>query len=407
MKKTALLILACAACGSAAMAQQAVVKEAEKAMKAGQDYTKVYQIIAPAMQNAETANEANTYYIPGKAGFKQYDNLLGRKQLGMLKEGEGLVMATALLGGYDNFIKVLPLDTVVDAKGKVKTKYSKDIVSTIAGHYNDFTDAAAEFWNAEQFENAYRAWGIFVDLSKNPTPFGIKAHPDTIVAQYMFNRALAAYRLQDNQKAIDSFREAAEYGYPKPEVYEYGISVALQGKDNEALYYFASKGNEKYGKEDPQYINSIINYYLREEKYDDAINYIQDAIAASPDNAQYYALAGIIYDNKKDNDKALSLFAKALEKDSENPIANFYYGRALLIKAGDMSDNFSGSQQDYPAFKETQLYPMFREGAEYLEKAYKLDPDNRHDILRALSLAYYNLNDEAGIESVKQRQMED
>lgn len=107
MKKI-LFLMACASVGFSLSAQEAVVKEAEKAMKSGKPYTEVMTIIAPAQTNPETQNNVRVYYIPGKAGFKQYDELLGRNQLGMLKEGEDVIMATALLGGYDNFIKALP-----------------------------------------------------------------------------------------------------------------------------------------------------------------------------------------------------------------------------------------------------------------------------------------------------------
>ncbi|MDE6397320.1 MAG: tetratricopeptide repeat protein [Muribaculaceae bacterium] len=406
MKKT-LILLAAGLVGFSANAQSDVLKEAERAMKGDKGYTEVLAIVTPAFTNPETANNAQTYYIPGKAGFKQYDNLLGKQQLGMLKDGESLIMANALLGGYDNFIKALPLDTVVDAKGKTKTKYSKDIVSTVAGHYNDFASAAAEFFNAKEFDKAYKGWDIFCKLSIDADRFGIKAHPDTLVANYMFNRSLAAWQNDDFPGAVQSFREAIQYGYNKPEVFEYGIVAAQNAKDNEAVLEFATEGNKRFGASDPQYINQIINYYLQTSKYDEAITYLDAAIADNPNNAQYYALKGIIMDNKGDLDAASELYRKALGLDSDNGLANQYLGRAIGLKAGQLSDAYDGDPTKFADYNTSTLFPMYKEAVGYLEKAYEVDKANRKSILETLNVLYYQLGDDEGMESVKMRKLDD
>lgn len=406
MKKI-LFFLACAACGFSLSAQQTVVKEAEKAMKSGKSYTEVYNQILPAMSNAETSNDVKTYYIPGKAGFKQYDDLLGRRQLGMLKEGEDLTMAVAMLGGYDNFVKALPLDSLPNEKGKIKPKYSKEIKNIIAGHYNDFTDVAAIFWNAKDYKNAYRGWDIFVQLSKNPEKFDIKAQPDTVVANFMFNRGLAAWQADDVASATRSFREAIENGYDKPECFQYGMTTATSANLNDDLLFFATEGNRLYGKEDNQYINNIINYYLKVEKYDEAIAYLDAAIKENPNVGQYYVLEGIIFDNKKDLEKSIELYKKCLELDPDNGLGNYYLGRALLLKAGGMSDNYTGEPMKFNSYKASTLDPIYREGINYLENAYKVDPNNRSEILKALDAGYYQLNDQSGLDSVEKRKLED
>lgn len=404
MKKS-LTILACAAVTFSISAQQTVLKEAEKAMKSGKEYTEVLSIVNPAMTNPETQNDAKTYFIPGKAGFKQYDELYGKKRFGMLGEGENIKMADAMLGGYDNFLKALSLDSVADAKGKIKTKYSKEIINTVKGHYNDFTEIGAEFYNAKRYADAYRSWDIFCQLTKNPQRFEINPVPDTIVANFMFNRALAAYLNDDMTGAAKSFHEAAENGYPKPEVYEYGIDAAIKGKAQDELFWLANRGNELYGKENVFYINNIINYFINDDKYDEAINYLEDAIKTDPSNAQYYALEGLIYDTKNDIAKSLELFKTALEKDPKNGLANYYYGRGLCLKAGQLSDDYTGN--DYAKYKTDTLIPLFREGIEYLEKAYEYDKNNRVSILKALDVAYYQCDDQAGQDSVKQRKLND
>jgi tetratricopeptide (TPR) repeat protein len=404
MKKISILSL-CLLTGMAVSAQKTVVKEATSAMKSGKDFTEVVKIMTPAFTDGETANLVDTYYVPGKAGFKQYDDLLGKKQFGMLPEGGALTMATALLGGYDYFVKALPLDSLPDEKGKVKPRYSKEIVNTIAGHYSDFNVVAVDFWNAKDFDNAYRSWDIFLSLPSNPVfAKEVKAFPDTVIAEVYFNQALAAWQAENCPNAVKSFRNAIAQGYNKKSVYEYGVAVASGANDNDALLEFASKGNELYGNEDPQFLNQIINYYLQTEKYDEAVSFLEKGISENPNNAQYYALAGIIYDNKNDREKAITYYTKALELDPDNGLANFYQGRALAAKAGKMSDDFNG--QGYDQYKAQTLDPIYKEAVQLLEKAYNVDPNNRSQILQVLEIVYYNLNDESGLESVKQRREE-
>ena len=53
-------------------------------------------------------------------------------------------------------------------RGKVKTKYSKDIYKQIANHYNDFNNAALFLWEAEDYPDAVKAWNLYVTIPDMP-----------------------------------------------------------------------------------------------------------------------------------------------------------------------------------------------------------------------------------------------
>lgn len=167
MKKISFLALSLAVAASA-NAQVSVVKEAERAMKGGEEAAKVVTIITPAFSDPATAQMAQTYFIPGKASFAEYDKLLGLKSFNKLKEGDEVKMGKLLLQGYDMFEKAFPLDSVPDAKGKVKPKYSKEMIGLLAGHFTDYTSAGADLYNAKDFDGAYRCWALFNTLPEIP-----------------------------------------------------------------------------------------------------------------------------------------------------------------------------------------------------------------------------------------------
>ena len=384
MKKITILALGLAVCASAG-AQTSVLKEAEQAMKGGKDAAAVMTIITPAFTNPETAQLAQTYYIPGKASFKDYDNLLGLKQFGKTKDGDDVKMGKLLIQGYDMYVKALPLDSVPNEKGKVKPKYSKDIVSTIAGHFTDFTNAGADLYNAKDYDGAYRAWGIFNEIPQNPS-FREKltsVPADTILGEIAFNQALAAWQGNHLEDALKAFLFAKSKGYSKKQLYDYAIAVADGAKNSEALLALSEEAFGLYGDQDPMYLGQMVNYYLQNKNFDKAFEIINGAIAKDPNNAQYYNIQGVLYENVDKRPEAIAAYKKATELDPENANALYNYGRQLCESAYALNDAAPTSQREYEAYKAEKIVPLFQQAVDILEKAYTVNPDNT-DVLKYL-----------------------
>ncbi len=403
MKKFCIFALGLAT-AVAASAQLNVVKDAERAMKGGDEAKKVVEIITPAFSNPETSQLAQTYYIPGKASFNEYDKLLGLKQFNKLKAGDDVKMSKLLLQGYDMFMKAFPLDSVPDAKGKVKPKYSKDMVSLLAGHFTDYTNAGAELFNNKDYAGAYEAWAIFETLPNIPAVRSkITNMPnDTIFGEIAFNQALAAWQDNKLDKALDAFLNAKSKGYNKKQLYDYAIAVASGDKNNEAVLALAKEALPLYGNEDPMYMAQIVNYYLQNKQYDEAFAIINDAIKSDPDNAQYYVIQGVLYENTEKGPEATAAYKKAYEMDAKNAQAAYNYGRRLCEEAYALNDQAPTTQAEYTEFFNTKIQPLFLQAADILEQAYTLDNENM-DVLKYLENVYYNLHDEAKLKDVQER----
>ncbi|MDE6309475.1 MAG: hypothetical protein K2L81_04695, partial [Muribaculaceae bacterium] len=124
MKKLSILAM-CVAATFSAYAQMDVVKEAEGKTKGmTPDYAQALEIIKPALTNEATKGLAQTWYVAGKAAYGNYDKMFANKTLG--QDVDDKSMGHSLIDGYEYMMTALPLDSVTDAKGKVKTKYSKD-----------------------------------------------------------------------------------------------------------------------------------------------------------------------------------------------------------------------------------------------------------------------------------------
>lgn len=410
MKKISLLALA-AVTAVAATAQTAVVKEAERAYKGGKEAAEVIKIITPAFSDPATAELAQTYFIPGAASYKEYDHLLGLKQFNKLPADGDKKMGKLLIQGFDYFAKAFPLDSVPDAKGKVKPKYSKEMVNTIVGHFADYTNSGADLYNAKDYDGAYRCWDIFCSIPDNPAAKkalqGNNALPaDTIFGEIAFNQALAAWQGEKLPEALAAFDKAKKFGYKKKGLYDYAIAVATQLKNNEAVLAYAEEAIPLYGKEDPMYISQVANYYLQNKQLDKAFQVINDAIAIDPNNSQYYVIQGVLYENSENlpdaKAKAKESYKKGMEIDPKNAQATYYYGRQLCEEAFALGDAAPTKQDEYTVYFNEKIKPLFLQAADVLEEAYNLNPDNA-DVLKYLENVYYNLNDEAKLNDVKKR----
>ena len=155
----------CVAASLAATAQNSVVKEAEQQSKSGK-YLEAIETIQPALTNPETSQLVATWFIPGKAGMEYYKEQYLNKTIG--KNVDGAKMGHAIIDGYNYLLKALPLDSLPDAKGKVKPKYSKEIVKLIKENYDHFNNAAVFLWDAKDYHGAYDAWDIILNSPSNP-----------------------------------------------------------------------------------------------------------------------------------------------------------------------------------------------------------------------------------------------
>lgn len=396
------------ALATGAYAQVDVVKAAERAMKDGSDAAQVVEIITPAMTNPETATMAQTWFIPGKASYAEYDRLLGFRSLNRLPENGEKKMADLLVDGFNYFMKAFPLDSVTDKKGKVKTKYSKDMVNLIAGHANDYFESGITMYNSSNYEEAYNVWGIFTELPTIPAlQSKLQAHADTIYGEIAFNQALAAWQLNRYDDALNAFIKAKNFGYKKKNLYDYAISVAQQAGKNDTLLALAEEALPLYGSEDNMYMGQIINHYLQARDFDNAFRIINQAIADNPDNAQYYVIRGVLYENNNDKEHATEDYQRAMEIDNQNVQALFNYGRMLCDKAFTAADSAPTTDAEYVPYAEANIYPFFRQAAEILEQAYSINPEGNEvmDILNYLENIYYNLNDAEKLQNTKDRKL--
>lgn len=402
MKKLSILGL-CACASIAAVAQTSLVKDVERQMKSDiQNYPKLVKNLDAAFTNPETAETAYPYFVAGKGGFDYFDQLDGYKTIG--KEVDDKAMGKAIINSYDYMKKAIKNDSVADAKGKIKTKYSKDIIKLINSHYSDYDKAARYLWGASDYDGAYDAWAVFLAAPNDPVwgENAPKALADTVMAEIYYNQALAAWQANRLDDAINSFDTALKMGYDKKQLFDYAISVAYNKQDPDLMAHYAELAYPIYGNEDSKYIGYVINAKIKHEQYAEAQDMLEKYIRESPDNGQLYYVLGILYDSQNQFDKARDNYAKAVELDPKNAQALLQLGRQICNQAYTLDDEASKKSTDeYNQMRKDTINPLFLKAAPYLEDAYIIDPDNAHDALNFLRNIYYNVGDAENLQRIE------
>ena len=186
-------------------------------------------------------------------------------------------------------------------------------------------------------------------------------------------------------------------------MFDYAINHAAQLRDNEKVYAIAEQAYKLHGQENPLYLQLMINGKIEHEQYAEARQMLDDAIAATPGDAQLYYVKGILFEAQKNDEEAYASYEKAVQVNPELAIAQYAFGRSICNKAYKINDEATSlSNSEYQKVREEQVNPMFRQAAEHLEKALELDPDNSHDVRVYLRNIYYNLGDEENLKRIEQ-----
>jgi tetratricopeptide (TPR) repeat protein len=393
MKKSVCTLVLCLLAG-VTFAQKKAISAAKSEIKGSNpDIEEARKIIKEALENPETANEAEAWYVAGLVENKQFDTERLKEVVNIAPNED--VMYPALIAIFPYFAKADELDQLPDEKGKVKLKYRKDIKSIIMVNRPYYINAGAYFYDKKDYKKAYENFRFYGDMAKLPMFAGDeskfeKLASDTNAIKYRYYAALAASLIPDHDAAIEIYNEIKDMGFNEDDIYKQLASEYHQKGDADNFVKVLEQGVVKFPKE-PYFILNLINISIGKGQIEEAAAYLKKAIQETPDDAQLYDVLGQVYENSNQIDLAIENIKKALEINPDYADALSHLGRLYYnmgVTARGIADN---------NIKDTKLYNQemekvnsyFKEAIPYFEKAYKLNP-NDSDAVFALRNIYYN-----------------
>ena len=405
MKKSiflAALVLISAGC----FAQKANVSKARGLADAETpDYAGARAAIAEALQNDETKDLANTWYIAGFIGYKEFETNNLKRQMGQNIDIDQWGAAVYESVNYWNKAYELALVPTYDKKGKAKydTRTPKSILPKMT-EYFQFQPMIAAGFNAYEANDPSLAYDMFVAHCNIPDSKIMQDNPEELAkllrdSSYytcLYYAGRFAYEAQRYEEAIATLRrmnsEHANANALRKEIIyanEYIYQIYIEQKDTVNAVEFI-KGCIDLFPEEPWFMQNLINLYINSGQEEKAIEYLDIAIAREPNVGQYYNSKGSILARIGRFEDSFKAFEQAIAIEPNNALFLETLGFAYVDLGNKLNDDAAYLDAKAYAKAKVEIDAAFQKALPYFEKAYELEPDN-YDFKRSLRSLYYRL----------------
>jgi tetratricopeptide (TPR) repeat protein len=392
MKKVAFTVVLCFVIGITFGQKKAVSSAKNEIKRENPNIEDARTFINGALNDPETKDKAETWFIAGSVENKQLDLEQLKTFKGETPNGE--IMYPALLKIIPYFEVADSLDQLPDEKGKVKPKHRKDMKAIILANIFHYPNAGIHFYNKEDYKNAFLAFKQYIDIPEMKMFQEDKKPPlskeDTSYVQIKYNAANMASMIADHSTAIELFTSIKNTGYEENEVYRRLTYEYNQIGDSVNLLNILKEGAIKFPG-DELFVMNLINSYIQLGNMEDAITYIKLAIEQKPSDPVLYDALGVIYENTNKPEESIQSYKKALEIEPDNAKVLKHMGMVyhnLAVKARAIADETKDKSLSDSELNKSVEY--FRESLPFFEKAFSIDNTDRETIF-CLRSVYYTL----------------
>ena len=395
MKKV-LFTVALLAGAFTASAQLSVVKEA-KAMK--KDPAAAAKVLEAALTNPETANDPNTWQLAGDLQKAIYDE---ENMKLYLPGGQADMprMYGAMLKMFDYYLKCDEVEQAGVANGTVKkAKLRKKNAEVLLSVRGNLANGGVEAFNVNNYEEAQKYFGMFVDVVENPM-FADKAaelKADTLNALYA-NYATMAAGLRDPKDVASVIK----YGNIGKESNSEGWRALMfmaevygdkEKGDSIKWLETIKEGAQRFPDQD-FFVGNIMDYYLQRGMVDEGLAQIDQLLAAN-EKPYFWYVKGVLLYEKKDYAAANDALDKVIAAGGELAAEAYAKkGDIYFFPAQKIVEENSSLNIDDPKYNanEAEIKEAYEQAKPFYEKAKELEPDNQQIWGQMLLRIYWTLN---------------
>jgi len=376
-----------------------VSKAKNKALMDSPDFAGAREAIKLALTDSTTKNLAETWYVAGLIGNKENDALYALAILNKPFDVE--TKGNAILESYAYFLEAAKLDSMPDAKGKVKPKFTKDIKAKLKEYYSiqqNLIAYGAALFEKKNYEGAIKAFDVYLEIPKLSL-MNKELPMDSTYNMIKYYTAIAATNAKKHEKAIALFVDLKDKKYETLVVYQLLYEEYKNQKDTVNFVKTLKEGFEKFPSE-AWFLQNLINYFIYSGKTAEALVYLNTAIERQPNMAEYRYVKGNLDESLGNIDSALVSFNKAIELDPT--LADAYAGKGRLyynkaVKMSEVANNIKDVKLYNAEMKKAEA--VFKESVPFFKKASELKP-KEVEFKRTLKTLYYRLKMDADYEAI-------
>lgn len=374
-------------------AQESVVKEAKSAKS---DPVKAAEILEPALVDPSTASDPETWKLAGDFQKAIYDEENMKLYLPG-GQADTTKLYSSLAKMFEYYTKCDEVEQAKVNSGELKKpKLRKKLAKTLATVRPNLTNAGSDAYNAGNYANALKFFGLYVDAPQNPLFADEDAvKNDTLTPLIANYAALAANTLKDEAAVI---KYAAIGKNHKDEGYRSLMCLAEvygKGEKTDSVQWLATikEGVEKFPAQE-YFIGNLMDYYIQKGKIDEGLTQINEILANNP-TPYFMYVKGVLQYEKKDYEGAIATFNDIIAKngdfvaESYSKIGDCYFFPAQVIV--EENANLSMDDPKY-ATNEGKIKELYEKAKPFYEKAKELKPDNKQLWGQYLLNIYWKLN---------------
>ena len=197
------------------------------------------------------------------------------------------------------------------------------------------------------------------------------------------------------------YKRLIDLGSEKAAVYSDYFSILVAEGDEEAALAVLDDAKKKF-PEKQEILYAEINYFLQNDRYEELVDKLKEAISREPNNKTLYSTLGSVYEqiyNAKvteageENEETIMLFdsakeyyAGAIEKDATFTDAIYALGALYYNKAAALNEkmrNLGTSKEEnmlYDKYK-AEMDQLFDTSLPYFQDVEKIDPNDRNSLI--------------------------
>ncbi len=284
------------------------------------------------------------------------------------------------------------LDTMPDAKGRIRQKYTSNVTDKLNYYRNNLKSGCKYFYKKQQWNDADKFFDMYLSTINNIhiSQKNIQASADS--AEILRLAFYSAYGKGNYQKAVNFLPRIQEDTVSYAYTCQLASKSLMEVKDTLQAVEYLYKG----WKTDPTrkyfYVN-LVEYHIDREQYDKALDVIVEQLPQDPLNHRLWYVRGKCEQSIDSIDEAIISYQKAIQlqeddAQSYSSIGNIYIERA---RAAFNTIDYKRGTRAYTKAKQNQQN-LYKEARESLEKAHQYAPDDRELWYSGLSEIYFKLN---------------
>lgn len=271
----------------------------------------------------------------------------------------------AFMVAADSYLRALSIDDR-------KTWNTKDAGRSLQILENTILNKATHYFNDQDYATSLKYFEKCIEISEY---LGVG---DELA---YFNAGLTSKRLGDSNSAIKYYEKCITLNYQAESCYQFIAFIYQDNQQTEKYIETIDRGLIAF-PESIDLLISKINYLLVTHAHEEALSFVERALAVEPNNATLHYVKGTLKMDLERYEEAEKAFKQALEHNNEYfdvyyNLGAFYFNQGVDLNNEAMNE----ADMDLGNEKAQKADELFKESILYLEKAHELNPTDQSTLL--------------------------